>query len=64
MSNKDLRHDSEDKLLIPRYKTKLEENQIMVIAPYIWNSLPEDYKSQSYDAFKKNVKKLLLSSQV
>ena len=63
-SGKTLRSDLEDQLLIPPFKTKLEELQLPIIASYTWNSIPEDLKSQSYDTFKKNLKNYYLSYQL
>ena len=59
-----LRSHSEDQLVIPPFKTKMEEQQLPVIAPYVWNSIPQDIKTHSYSTFKKNLKKYYLSSQL
>ena len=59
----DTRHRSD--LLPNRSHLTICQNSISIIGPQIWNSIPDDIKySTSKSSFKRNYKKLLLSSYI
>jgi hypothetical protein len=57
-----LRHNTNQNVITPFYKTSLLQQQPSYLCPRIWNIFPLDIRELKLHAFKQNIKKVLLQA--